>query len=85
MEITQVDFVSSKVEDEEVKDKEEFGAEQEGDNHVGLPPPITIDDFVKQQMDVQPTTAPSVPVPYLKVSRELYAKAMAQSDLLLKG
>jgi hypothetical protein len=49
MKITQVDFVSSEVEDEEIADEEEVG-----DNHVGPPPPITKDDFIEQQMDVPP-------------------------------
>jgi hypothetical protein len=66
MEITQVAFVSSKVEDEE-----EVGAEQEGDYHVVPPPPITKDDFIKQKMDVPLATAPIIPVPYPKVSQEL--------------
>jgi hypothetical protein len=68
MEITQVDFVSSEVEGEDVEDEEKIGAEQEGDNHVGPPPE---DHFVEQQMDVPPATAPIIPVPYPKVSREL--------------
>jgi hypothetical protein len=66
MEITQVDFVSSEVEDEEVEDEEEVGAEQEGDNQIGPPPPITKDHFVEQQMDVPPATSPIVPVPFQK-------------------
>jgi hypothetical protein len=71
MEITQVDFVSRQVEDEELEDEEEVRAEQGGDNHVGPPPPITEDDFVEKQMYVPPYTAPIVPVPYPKVSRDL--------------
>jgi hypothetical protein len=60
-----VDFVSSEVEEEEMQDEEEVVAEQEGDNHVGPPSPITNDDFVEQQMDVPPPTAPIVPVLYI--------------------
>jgi hypothetical protein len=71
MKITQVAFVSSEVEEDEIEDEEEVGAEQEGYNHVGPPPPITEDDFVEQQMDVPQATAPIAPVPYPKVSREL--------------
>jgi hypothetical protein len=54
MEIRQVDVVSSKVEDEEVEDEEEISAEQEGDNHVGPPPPITKYDFMEPTMDAPP-------------------------------
>jgi hypothetical protein len=59
------------VEEEKIEDEEEVGAEQEGDNHIRPPPPITEDDNVKQQMDVPQATAPIVPVPYPKVSRVL--------------
>jgi hypothetical protein len=54
-----------------VENEEEVGAKEEGNNHVGPQPPISEDDFVEQQMDVQPDTAPIIPVPYPKVSREL--------------
>jgi hypothetical protein len=60
--ITQVDFVSSEVEEEEIEDEEEVD---------GPPPPITKEDFIEQKMDVPQAKAKIVPVPYPKVSREL--------------
>jgi hypothetical protein len=63
MEITQVDFVSSEVDDDEVENEEEVGIAQEGNFHVSPPPPITEDDFVELQMDAPHTTAPLILVP----------------------
>jgi hypothetical protein len=70
MQITQVDFITSEVEEEDIyKEKE---AELEVEDHVGPPLPITEEDHTEQLMDV-PTVAkaPSIVSPYPKTTKEL--------------
>jgi hypothetical protein len=63
--ISQVDYVSSEVEEED-KDMEDEGAYAlEGEGHVGPPPAITKEDHIEQLMDVPKSTSTTTTVaPY---------------------
>jgi hypothetical protein len=68
--ISQVDFISSEVEGEDMEEEEVFDLEGEG--HVTPPPFITEDDHIEQLMDVPETASdPTIVAPYPTSTRQL--------------
>jgi hypothetical protein len=69
MGISQVDLITSEVEDEELEEEEVF--ELEGEGNVGTPPAITQDDHIEHQMDVPETTSnPTIVAPFPTSTRQ---------------
>jgi hypothetical protein len=72
MGISQVDYVSSEVEEEEGDLEEEEAHELEEDGHVGPPPTITEEDHIEQIMDApKAEPSPEIVAPYPTSTRQL--------------